>query len=62
MKEIKSILVSMLFFIIIYLLCAFYSADFNIKNWETSVKFVNSYIGGIISLFAGFAFYFKDKK
>lgn len=52
MKEILfRLLMGLIGFIVIYLLGSFYSATFNINNWNEAIRFVVSLFGGL-SFFA----------
>ena len=56
MKNLKYILESVLcgglVFVICYLLGAFAAADFNIINWDPTMRFFVAFFGGILSVSA----------
>jgi ABC-type multidrug transport system permease subunit len=47
----KRIIAMLSVFFLCYLLGSFYSASFNIKEWEQDCRFFVSVIGGIVSIF-----------
>lgn len=57
MKLLKSILIFIAFFAIIYLFLAFYTCEINFTKWSEVVRFAQVYIGGVCGLVISVAFY-----
>jgi len=49
-NKIKSVLLGLLVFIVVYLLGAFYSVTLNIDRWGEGTRFFVSFFGGLLAV------------